>query len=71
MYQYKAVLRSTKEVIAEGHNITDIEHSIVHFKRAQKKGEHTHGNDLIDVYHIQRDKVHGKHEAKEVLVKTI
>ncbi|UWD33906.1 MAG6790 family protein [Mesomycoplasma molare] len=71
MYQYKAVLKSTKEIIAKGHTLEDIEKEIVHFIREQKKGIHTNSNVPIEVYHIQRNKTDGTNLSKEKLVKTI
>lgn len=70
MYQYKAVLESSKETIAEGHTLDEIMHHIVHYKRQQKKGAHTHSNDKIAIYHVQRDHVHGK-RSHEKLVKIV
>lgn len=69
MYQYVAILQSTKETIAEAHTISEIEGMVVHFRRGQKHGEHTHGNDKVEIFHIQRDKLHGT--GKPVLVKVI
>lgn len=71
MYQYKAILRSTGEVIHEGHTIKEIEHAIVHFKREQRKGLHTHANDRIDIYHAIRNKLLGTNKSKKELIKTI
>lgn len=71
MYQYKAVLKSTKEVIAQGHNLDDIEKSIKHFIREQKKGIHTHGNDPIEIFHIERNKTDGSRKSKEKLIKVV
>lgn len=65
MYQYKAILKSTREVIAENHTIEDLEKDIKHFKRGQKHGEHTRENDLIEVFHVFRD------GSKDKLIKTI
>lgn len=69
MYQYKAMLKNDKKVIAQGHSVEDIEKQIIHFKREQKKGLHTHMNDQIEIFHIKRDQLHG--EGKEVLVKVV
>ena len=41
MYQYKAILKSTREVVAEGHSLEDLEKQIKHFKREQKRNIHT------------------------------
>lgn len=70
MYQYKAILRKTGDLIAEGHTFNEIEHGIKHFKRAQKRGEHTNGNDRIEIYHTRRNKLFG-FKAKDELVKVI
>ena len=69
MYQYKAILKSNKEVIAEGHNVEDIEHKVKHFKREQKKGLHTKGNDVIEIIHNKIDHISGK--KKEQLIKVL
>ncbi len=69
MYQYKAVLKSTKETIANGHSIDDIEKQIIHFKREQKHGLHTNMNDKIEIFHVKRDQLHG--DGKDVLIKTV
>lgn len=71
MYQYKAVLRSNKKFITEGHTLADIEAGIKHYRRGQKHGEHTHGNDQIEIFHIKRNKVWGKRNAKAVLIKVV
>lgn len=65
MYQYIARLKSNKKEIVHGHNIVDIEHGLVHFKRNEGKSM----DDLVDIIHIKRDQLHGT--KKEVLVKTI
>ncbi|WGI36279.1 MAG6790 family protein [Mesomycoplasma lagogenitalium] len=71
MYQYKAVLKSNKKVIAQGHSLEDIEKDIKHFIRQQKKGIHTESNVPIEIYHIYRDKTSGSETSKEKLVKII
>ena len=65
MYQYKAILKSTKETVAEGHTVQDVENQIVHFKRQQKRGEHTDMNVPVEIFHIYRN------GEKEELVKII
>ncbi len=69
MYQYKATLKSNKEVIAQGHSIEDIEKQILHFKREQKHGLHTNMNNQIEIFHVKRDQLHG--DGKDVLIKTV
>lgn len=71
MYQYKAILNTTKEVIAEAHSVDDLEKDIIRFKRAQKRDEHTRSNDKINVYHVTRKTAEGKNQVKETLIKTI
>ena len=69
MYQYKAVLKRSKEIIAEGHSIEDIEKQIVHFKREQKHGFHTNMNNEIEIFHVRRDQLHG--DKKNDLIKVV
>ena len=69
MYQYKAILKQSKEMVAEGHTLDDIEKQIVSFKRKQKKGIHTNMNNQIEIIHVQRDQVHGK--GKEKIIKVV
>ncbi|VEU59316.1 MAG6790 family protein [Mesomycoplasma neurolyticum] len=69
MYQYKAILKSSKKVIAEGHTLEDVEKEIIRFIREQKKGLHTEGNIPIEIYHIERDKKKGNHFSKDKLIK--
>ncbi|MCK5867131.1 MAG: hypothetical protein KAG14_01905 [Mycoplasmataceae bacterium] len=69
MYQYKAVLKSSKKVIAEGHSVEDVEHKVKHFKREQKKGLHTKGNDVIEIIHNKINHISGN--KKEELIKVI
>ena len=69
MFQYKAVLRSNKNVISEGHDVVDVIHGAKSYRRGEKKGEHTNSNVPIDIYHVKRDKVSGLHQ--DVLIKTI
>lgn len=70
MYQYRAILRKNGDVIAEGHTIEAIDHAIKHFRREQKHGIHTHGNDRIEIYHTKRNKLLG-FLAKEELLKVV
>ena len=65
MYQYKAILKSTKEVVAEGHTVQDVENQIVHFKRGQKRDEHTDMNVPIEIFHVFR------HGEKDELIKVV
>ena len=67
MYQYKAVLKSSKEVVAQNHTIEQLMHDIKHFKREQKHGVHTQGNELIEIFHVHRDT--GKEEFVKVVDK--
>ncbi|MBN3534680.1 MAG6790 family protein [Mycoplasma procyoni] len=71
MYQYKAILKSTKEVIAQNHTLEDLEKDIKHFIREQKRGIHTNSNVPIEIYHVQRDKTSGVENSKEKLVKVL
>ena len=63
------MLKNDKKVIAQGHSVEDIEKQIIHFKRDQKKGLHTHMNDQIEIIHVKRDQLHG--DKKEVLIKVV
>jgi len=69
MYQYKAVLKSTKEVIAEGHSVEDIEHAVLHYRRQQKNNSHTEMNVPVEVIHVKHNVE--KNINKEELVKII
>lgn len=71
MYQFKAILKSNREVIAEGHTIDDIEESILHFRRQSKKGIHTRSNEDIEIYKIYRNQKEGEYHSKEELVKIV
>lgn len=68
MYQYKAILRSTKQIVAEGHSIKSILALVKSFKRQQRKGIHTHANDQIEIIHVHRDKLHGFGKPKLVKI---
>lgn len=69
MYQYKARLKSSLKVIAEGHSIEDVENQIIHFKRGQKRGEHTYMNVPIEIIHVLRDQKTGI--GKEVILRIV
>jgi hypothetical protein len=70
MFQYKAILRSDKRVISEGHDLEDVINGVKSFRRGEKHGEHTSSNVPVDVYHVKRkDKVSGDHQ--DVFLKTI
>ncbi|MGL4183826.1 MAG: MAG6790 family protein [Metamycoplasmataceae bacterium] len=71
MYQYKAVLVSSKEVIVEGHSIQEIENGIKTFKRGQKKGKHTSENEKIEIIHVFRNQKEGKTNIKEEIIKIV
>ncbi len=69
MHQYKGILKSTKEVVAKGHSIDEIEKSILHYRRQQKKNLHTYGNVPIEIYHSKIDHISGKY--KDELIKVM
>ncbi|CAM9096784.1 MAG6790 family protein [Mycoplasma marinum] len=69
MYQYKAVLKSTKEIIAQGHTLEDIEKEVVGFRRGHKHGIHTDSNVQIEIFHILRDQKEGN--GKDRLIKVV
>lgn len=71
MYKYKAKLISSQEIIAEGNDLKDIEAQVLSFRRKQKYGHHTSGNERVEIIHIERDSLKGKHKSKEVIVKVI
>lgn len=68
MYQYKAVLKHNKKLIAEGHTVQEIEKLIVRFKREQKYGIHTNANNQIAIIHVLRDKIRGKWQEKIIKI---
>ena len=70
MYQYKGVLKGSKEVIAEGHTVADIEHATLHYRREQKKGQHTNANVPVEIIHVKHN-IESHHVNKEELVKII
>lgn len=69
MYQYKARLTTSLEIIAQGHNVEDVEHQIKKFRRAQKRGEHTKMNIPVEIIHVFRDLKKG--QGKEILLKIV
>ncbi|MGL5521760.1 MAG: MAG6790 family protein [Metamycoplasmataceae bacterium] len=71
MYQYKAILVSSREVIAEGHSVQDVENAIKTFRRGQKRGEHTSENEKIEILHIFRNQKEGKTNIKEEIIKVV
>ncbi|WP_027120813.1 MAG6790 family protein [Mycoplasmopsis lipofaciens] len=71
MYKYKAKLISSQEVVAEANTLEDLEGLVLGFRRKQKYGEHTEANELIQIIHVKRDSLKGKHKSKEEILKTI
>lgn len=71
MFQYKAILKSSKEIVAQGHSVEEVEHQIVSYRRGQKRGEHTRANENIEIYHIQRNQKEGNLRVKEELIKVV
>ncbi|QNM93605.1 hypothetical protein H9M94_03330 [Mycoplasma sp. Pen4] len=71
MYKYKAKLISNNEVIAQANTIEEIEGLIKGFRRGQKHGEHTRMNEKIEIIHVERNDLRGKHHSKEVVIKTV
>ncbi len=69
MYQFKARLKSSLEVVAEGHSIEDIENQIKRFRRSQKRGEHTKMNEPIEIIHVFRELK--RNQGKEVILKIV
>ena len=69
MYQYKAVLKSTKEIISKGHTIEDVEKEIIGFRRGHKYGLHTDSNVQVEIYHVLRDQKEG--HGKDKLIKVV
>ncbi len=65
MYQYKAILKSNREVIAEDHTVDGIENKVLNFRRKAKKGLHTRENEPVEIIHVYRN---GK---KQKLIKII
>ncbi|MBZ4195168.1 MAG6790 family protein [Mycoplasma tauri] len=71
MYKFKAKLIVNQEVIAEANTLEDIEAAVLGYRRKQKTGEHTSGNEKIEIIHVERDSLKGKHKSKEVILKVI
>ena len=69
MFQYKAILRSNKQIVSEGHNIEEVIHGVRSFRRGEKNGDHTSSNVPVDIYHVKREKNSGNHQ--DILLKTI
>ncbi|MGL6125155.1 MAG: MAG6790 family protein [Metamycoplasmataceae bacterium] len=66
MYQYKAVLTSSKEVLTKDHTIEDIEKFIVGWRRRNA----SKANENIEIIHVFRNnKLSWK--SKEELVKIV
>ena len=65
MYQYKAILKSNRQIIAQDHSVEGVENKILNFRRKAKKGLHTRENEPIEIYHVFRD---GK---KQKLIKIV
>lgn len=71
MFQYKALLKGSKELIAEGHTVENVENQVLHYRRQQKKGEHTNMNNPVEIIHVQRTHLNDHRQEKEVLIKII
>lgn len=71
MYQYRAILKSNQEIIAEGHTIEEVEHQVCAFRRQAKKGIHTRDNENVEIYKVLRNQKEGEHHSKEELIKII
>ncbi|AKF41218.1 hypothetical protein MCANUFG4_00898 [Mycoplasmopsis canis UFG4] len=71
MYKYKAKLLSNSEIIAKANTLEELEGLIKGFRRGQKHGVHTQGNEKIEIIHIERDHLRGEHHSKEVLIKVV
>ncbi|WP_027334769.1 MAG6790 family protein [Mycoplasmopsis felifaucium] len=71
MYKYKAKLISTQDIIAEANTLDDLDGLILGYRRKQKLGEHTSGNEKIEVIHVERNSLGGKHKSKEVVLKIV
>ncbi len=65
MYQYKAILKSNRQIIAQDHSVEGVENKILNFRRKAKKGLHTRENEPVEIYHVFRD---GK---KQKLIKIV
>ncbi|TDV24316.1 hypothetical protein BCF59_0275 [Mycoplasmopsis mustelae] len=71
MYKYKARLLSSNEVVAKANSLDELEGLIKGFRRGQKHGVHTQGNEKIKIVHVERDHLKGEHFSKEVVIKTV
>ncbi|QCZ36945.1 MAG6790 family protein [Mycoplasma nasistruthionis] len=71
MYKYKAKLVSNGELIAQANTLDELEGLIKGFRRGQKHGLHTKGNEKIEVVHVERNHLEGKRASKEVVLKTV
>ncbi|VEU71041.1 MAG6790 family protein [Mycoplasmopsis glycophila] len=71
MYKYKARLLSHGEIIAQANSLEDLEGLIKGFRRGQKRGEHTQGNEKIEIIHVERNNLEGKKASKEVVLKVV
>ncbi|QJG67258.1 MAG6790 family protein [Mycoplasma phocoenae] len=65
MYKYKAKLLVNQNVIASANTLEQLKHQILSFRRKQKYNEHTFKNEKIQIIHVERDHVKGKHKSKE------
>ncbi|UWV84405.1 MAG6790 family protein [Mycoplasmopsis felis] len=71
MYKYKAKLISSSEIIAKANSLQELEGLIKGFRRGQKHGVHTQGNEKIEIIHVERDHLKGEHYSKEVVIKIV
>ncbi len=71
MYKYKAKLIVNQEIIATANSLEDIEAAVLGCRRKQKVGDHTSGNEKVEIIHVERDSLKGKHKSKEVVLKVI
>lgn len=71
MYRFKAKLVSTQEVVAQANSLEEIEGLILGFRRKQKYDEHTRANEKIQIIHVERDSLKGKHKSKEEILKVV
>lgn len=71
MYKYKAKLIVNQEIIATANSLEDIEAAVLGYRRKQKVGAHTSGNEKVEIIHVERDSLKGKHKSKEVVLKVI
>ncbi|WP_426461536.1 MAG6790 family protein [Mycoplasma hafezii] len=71
MYKYKAKLVASGEVVAQANTLEELEGMIKGFRRGQKRGEHTQGNEKIEILHVERNNLEGKRGSKEVTVKIV